>query len=272
MLQNEEAEKNLKDYNSAITPFVWQAHCVDCTTCSLLQSKKKGGRPPKCQKNRGRRKGDTAQNVTRAELKARIKFVAGPCYKSSIPLGIMSNSPSQLASLLCPVCSNVPDDAIETTCGHIVCATCCSSWLDESKSASCPACHAEFHTTDDIKKVSPVVNNILDKLLKDHVSACHPPYIHISPQASTSGKTTPAPLSPSKISAIISQPLDRPLSEPETRCATHLIRRMLQSPSTIPTHTEEKEQQIDLELPTGGQVNTLPFLDVLVYMYVHPSL
>ncbi len=120
---------------------------------------------------------------------------------------------------------------------------------------------------NDVKPTSPIVQSIIDQLLihcdnsqvgcrsvvpleqvKLHVAGCHPPFNVGDPSpprmlAQGSSSDAPPPLTPSKIAAILAQPMDKPRSEPEERCTVRLIKR----------HLGFKESE-DIELRTGGQV------------------
>ncbi len=68
--------------------------------------------------------------------------------------------------------------------------------------------------------------------------------------AQGSSSDGPPPLTPSKIAAILAQPMDKPLSEPEERCTVRLIKR----------HLSFQESE-DIELRTGGQVLSILVLN-----------
>ena len=157
---------------------------------------------------------------------------------------------------------------------------------------SCPVCSTEFKEKSSIHAPSPVVQEILKELqihcdnfqhgcpavltlgqLRDHVNECHQPYTRIrSPveavalQPATESAMLPpvlstpphssvpatATLTPSKISAILSQPITTPLSGSEKRAMTHLVKCAINVDGEVPT-----AHSIALECPTGGQVKII---------------
>ena len=254
----------MKDYNCSITLVHWKGHDLNCATCTMYQDKRKGGRPPKQPKNRGRPKGNGTNS--RVELKAQLKRAAGPKYTAEVPISPSRFPSDSVQELIWSVCGNVADQAVEINCGHMVCALCCSAWLDESSSTTCPTCHSQISGANGIKAVSPIVLNIMSQLnvhcdnqplgchsvvplkqLESHVVACHPPYACPQPTTTNSG-ATPAPLTPSKVASILAQPPDQPLNETEERCTVSFLRRLT------------FQQGRNLEIRTGGQVHVQTWL------------
>ena len=124
--------------------------------------------------------------------------------------------------------------------------------------------------------MSPVVQRMLRKLeircdnfqagcttvitlheLHDHTVQCTPPTrssIEISPAVSLvshsaihpPASTSNTQLTPTKISAILSRPMNTPLSRPESKAMTHLVKCAMNG---------QVQSTFDLECPTGGQVH-----------------
>ena len=202
--QHSNLEREGKDYNYAIQVQQWSQHTTDCNTCNIFTNSKKGGRPRKQTKNRGRSPTHTAK-VTRAELRNEIRSLAGPQYKGNMPL-----SPARFVSLVnlknlvCPMCNCAVDQPVETCCSHLLCAECLCRWLDMTRSAPvCPVCSNQLENTSSICTPSPIVQKTLMELqvhcdnaqhgcravptlgqLREHVSKCHQPYTRVqSPEA-----------------------------------------------------------------------------------------
>ncbi len=278
-----------REYNHATQVMQWQEHSDECQTCELFTKSRRGGRPKKSRKNRGR---PTSDETTRAALRNHIRAVAAPKCIVEVPL-----SPSRFVSvvglktLVCVLCSNVIDEGVETHCNHLVCAPCFCTYLSsiEAGVPSCPACSTQLSGISDVHPVPPVVQDIVMELqvhcdnfsvgcpavislrhLSEHVAQCHPPYTWPQSQSSTKEvlpvssssslpTTPPRPptsqtqtLTPSKISAILDRPMETPLSEPEKKAVTHLVKCAI---GTNPSAGGGTTQV--LELPTGGQVGTL---------------
>ncbi len=273
--RNESRQKEGKSLRSSIEVVEWQQHTSNCSTCSLYATKRKGGRPRKGTKNRGRPPSTQVPRPTADELKQRAIGVNGESLQFKEPLHPdRFTSFVGLTTLICSACGNVVDRPVEMKCGHIACAACLTEPAHPSSLLlECPGCSHQLSCHEDIKAVSPVVMNILHQLqvhcdncqlgcqvvvplqrLREHSSQCHPPYARSSAQSEPQA----AQLTPSKISAILQRPLDHPLSREETKAMFHLVRASLQqTPSDTPAY---------IECPTGGQVRN-QFHTCFIYRY-----
>ena len=253
-------------YNTAITQVEWGAHTENCTTCARHDMTSKGGRPKKATKKRGRPSLQTT-------FAARVAAMTTTRKRAEMPL-----SPSRFVSvvgikrLVCTICNNVVDEAVELGCHHIFCKGCLSGHLKTL--GCCPTCDAPI---EDVSPVSPVVQDIINDLqlhcdnaalgcsaiislseLAEHVRSCHPPYQHVPavPASSTpprSTSTLPHTLTPKKLSAIMERPTNTPLSTDERKAVTHLVKCAI----------GDSSKKV-LELPTGGQVCTLFSYNTLI--------
>ena len=260
MRENAKREEKGRDYNCATEIVEWNEHTSDCLACKLYRQYKKGGRPCKKRRKRGRPSATETTKVSFMELKSRVESVAGPIYKVNTPL-----SPARFISLvglkhlLCPLCNTVVDSPVETSCGHVVCAPCCTSWLDDTRARggepSCPRCFTQFACSGDINALSPVLQGVLGDLqlhcdnrcsavvtlqqLREHLQHCHPPTIRASPSSAiispspTPHSPPPSPppststantLTPTKISAILNRSADTPLSKEEKKPCSRTMR------------------------------------------------
>ena len=44
--------------------------------------------------------------------------------------------------LVCGVCGDIMEEAMETECGHVFCAECLSTWFLKSSPKTCPFCRS----------------------------------------------------------------------------------------------------------------------------------
>jgi len=300
LTQYMKVEEEGRDYNSAISVVEWREHTDhECQTCQLYTRSKVGGRPPKGRKNRGRPRNVELEEATvsRSELKQQAKAVAGPSFNSQAAL-----HPARLIhhigmqNLICGLCNNVVNEPVETRCSHLVCSSCFCDSIDRARTGvpSCPVCKVEFAAKSDIHAVSPVVQRMLRKLeircdnfqagcttvvtlqeLHDHTVQCAPPTrssIEISPAVSLASHSAMHPpastsntqLTPTKISAILSRPMNTPLSRPESKAMTHLVKCAMNA---------QVQSTFDLECPTGGQVSShyscQEHIQVIAFTYMY---
>ena len=59
----------------------------------------------------------------------------------------------QDATVLCPLCLEVLDQPIELACSNLVCAICCTKWIERSGTVSCLCCSC--HQLDDLSIFLP---------------------------------------------------------------------------------------------------------------------
>ncbi len=194
MSRHESRQKTGTSYASSTEVVEWQQHETTCSTCSLYINKKKGDRPRKQAKNRGRPPSTQGPHLTGDELKHHIAEISGESLQCKEPLHPdRFTSFVGITTLLCSACGNVVDRPVEMKCGHIACAACL---IDRQSSLllKCPGCSHQLCCHEDVKQVSPVVMNILRELqvhcdnhhlgcqvviplqgLRDHSSQCHSP-------------------------------------------------------------------------------------------------
>ena len=137
-----------------------------CETCSWYETKAKGGRPAK-NKRRGVKRAEAS--IGCAELLQHISSLVPqlPQLRSEEaldPSRLMPPPPVTLADLVCPVCTDVVDQPVETICGHMFCNQCMCKWLHTSDRPSCPCCPTFLLVKSDVKPVTRIVQSILSNL------------------------------------------------------------------------------------------------------------
>ena len=170
----------------------------------------------------------------------------------------------QTSTLLCPLCCGVLNQPIELACGSLVCASCCSRWIEVSGQVSCPCCYQHDLHDLTIALPSAIVYDLLGDL-KVVCSTCKMTTtarqykLHLASHCQGHYELA----SPSRVSArdILQRPTTAPTLPVERRVAEHLVRRLLiESESTV------------VKIPTRGQVHIIPCcaLSEVSWFYVNP--
>ena len=238
--------------NSSLVVFEWTPHTQDCEVCSFFSRQKKGGRPKKERKNRGRPKADSVQGVVQRMARTDL-----PSYRVSCALSIDRFLPSStipLKDLQCSLCGNIVDQPVQTPCRKLVCTSCVIHLLRSCNLSSypCPSCK-EAHTIDkaSFPEATTVVMGMLGDLLVkcDKVKCTQVVALKHLRRHLASGCSETAPtFSPSKLTVaqILSRPLTSPPTSVERKAATSVVKRIMNTPLPGSSCT--------VKLPTSGQV------------------
>ena len=247
------AMENNKVYLPSIDLYVWEqhTHTHTCTTCNQVKSVKKGGRPKKGRKNRGKPQLDSCHDLIAhtKQISPEAFYHTDQFLTYNIPLSIdLSKS-----DIECSICCNLLNSPVQLICQQpfFLCASCLICWFESSQSTRCPSCD-KYHslTTKEITPINPMHLRVLESVvvkcnfkgtcgkrvrLKDlhrHTNSNCSQYYTSDHQPNTVS-----------LSDIISQPITSTTSVTEKQVATHLVKRMM-----IDNH---------LTLQTGGQVYSL---------------
>ena len=127
--------------NSSLVLYEWKGHTDSgCEVCCYFKEQRKGGRPRKERKNRGRPQENSILSIMNKML-----HTALPSYKVSCPLSPSRFLPSSTVSLVdlqCSLCSNIVDQPVQTPCRKLACSVCIASLLRtcELDHFPCPSC------------------------------------------------------------------------------------------------------------------------------------
>ena len=148
--------------------FYWEIHTDEnCSTCGKEQKAKKGGRPKKSKRGGGKhapkQPEDTNLNscsqTIKAALKAKILLlkdfttaVRHPSFSENFEL-----AETKKDEFFCPICKDVLEVPIETSCSHYSCADCLIRLLEHSDSAPfCPMCKTDLTSEEDLRRAPRV--------------------------------------------------------------------------------------------------------------------
>ena len=160
---------------SSLVVFEWQSHSdpgSSCEICCFFKSKKKGGRPKKEKKNRGRPQSHSVQFITNRFLHSTL-----PSYRVSSTLSLsrfLLSTTVPLNDLKCSVCSNIVDQPVETPCRKRVCSICIASLLRscDLEHFPCPSCKESHEIT---QSSFPEATEVVMKVLGDLLVTCDKP-------------------------------------------------------------------------------------------------
>ena len=245
-----EAAEGKKYINTTVSLFNWQAHdCEDnCEICDHFAKCKKGGRPKKCRKNRGRVAGETTScTVTSVQAVASERLVAVPVDPSRISVSQVNPD----SHLLCQLCQLVVNGPVQLKCEALACGECLVRLLhSKGPDACCPGCGDQI-TSVHLQKCPSVVVELLCNLRIKCAKGCHHcfPLQYLSTHEeccipSVIPPTSRSTMSETTFGEVLGSPVDAPLSPDEQRVCTHLVKRAL----------HESGNPSTLILKTGGQV------------------
>lgn len=152
------------------TPVFWEPHQEEeCKTCSLANFIKKGGRPSK--PKRGRGKLSTA--VINPKQQTQNEVIDFCQMADSAVKDIPSNRVADFGEkfsfagevpreYFCPVCLDILDKPVETDCQHYFCADCIKGVVTSSSVLACPLCKADSLTS--IRVLTRMVINFIKDL------------------------------------------------------------------------------------------------------------
>ena len=127
-----------------VVPAIWITHYDDnCSVCTRTREIKKGGRPKKVRRGR---KPDLA-GPSKALLNPPQDLQDLDTLTKDMP-SLRSDNFSERFSfpedlrkdLLCPVCIQILEKPVETTCQHHFCVECMKGVIDSGQRGSCPVC------------------------------------------------------------------------------------------------------------------------------------
>lgn len=122
----------------------WVTHYDDsCSVCSHAAEIKKGGRPKKARRGRKPDLPDPSRTQNPGlnplqDLAALTKDL--PSLRFADFSEKFSFPESLRKDLVCPVCLQILDKPVETTCQHYFCVECMKGVIDSGQSGSCPVC------------------------------------------------------------------------------------------------------------------------------------
>lgn len=231
-------------YRTSLTLHIWTEHQDgNCSTCSMEEQCKIGGRPK------------ITKNILGCpnHLIEHMKSVAGPKYKHLAPLSLDRFGPGInsvcIADVTCRSCGNVLDEPVELECTHLLCCLCCLQLLQSYvHSISCPYCQVEHPVAESsFRQPTGLVNILLKGLVVkcerkscDKVVPLSDLQVHINSrcaQHSTQHSIT--------LDHIMQQPSSAPPTQAELAAAGHIVQKIL---AQLPTQT--------FNLPSGHQVSS----------------
>ena len=238
------ATEDNRPYLESIQPFQWSEHDgIDCATCNKLNTVKKGGRPKKQRKNRGKPIENSCHDIIKFTLD-----IAPPTFydsKANFQLNIPPSSNIQHSDLHCCTCFNVLNSPVQLSCSSFICSSCLTKWIELSQSNKCPVCYCHSLTTSEIKNLQP----IHFRLLQDTIVKCTDcaQSVKLSDMKSHNCCTTSSTTSssdPTELTAtdILRQPITSPPTNIEKKVASNLMKRMMHDGH--------------ITITTGGQVST----------------
>ena len=125
----------------------WEPHQeVECKTCNLATVVKKGGRPSKPKQGRGKLSAAASQKrQMESEVVDFCKMVDG--LVENLPSNRVIDFGEKFSFVgevpreyFCPVCLDILDKPLETSCEHYFCSDCIKEVVTTSGSLSCPIC------------------------------------------------------------------------------------------------------------------------------------
>ncbi len=151
------------------SPVFWEIHTEEnCKTCyHVTERLSKGGRPRKTK--RGKKSASEKSETSTADQTTHRSVMEGLKMKTlDIRQSLESPRPTDFenmfhfveivkADLSCPICKDILDMPLETSCEHYFCTHCFSNALDVTQVPACPVCKTDL----DNCKVKPATRVIL---------------------------------------------------------------------------------------------------------------
>ena len=258
------AQRNkVKWVDSTLEVHEWTEHPdgegVPCATCDFFTTQKKGGRPKRAQKNRGR----PSKSINRS-IADSIQNEAPPSWMASEPLSLSRFLPPasnvSLKDMQCAYCECIADKPVNTPCRKRVCAKCISDHVRNSEDISlhCLCCNT-IHTINSASFYPPASELALKVLGSMLVKCEKPDCTHIMALSNLKKHIESGccqrdlAYSPSKLTLgqILSRPLTSPPTTVEKKAATVVVKRMLGE--TGPSSSGVEKSSL-VQLPTAGLV------------------
>lgn len=230
-------------YRTSLTVYTWLEHQdVDCNTCVMVERRRAGGRP----KNRTNILGCPKS------LTEHIQSIAGPRNRCFATLGVerFILTPEGLEDFVCRSCRNILDEPVELPCRHVLCYTCCITYLKTNlTSISCPHCQqAHPIVASSFLAPPPLMVKFLAQLVVkcEKVNCLETVYLSdLQRHMNSNCKHT----SDIRQTLTLGQILGRPATSPPTRLeletAGHVVKKIL----------SQSQAQAPFSLPTGGYVS-----------------
>ena len=122
------AEEDGKVFLHSVEPVEWCAHSAGfCSVCEVIETKRKGGRPPKARKGRGRPTTSTSSDLRNALAEA-IKCAPPSYFPKNQKRAFLSTIPPRLglntSDVECSICWELLDRPVQTQCGSVICLMC----------------------------------------------------------------------------------------------------------------------------------------------------
>ena len=123
----------------SVVPVTWVTHYDDdCRVCSHIEEIKKGGRPKKVRRGRKPELCDSSRTLqspsSLQDLDALTKDIPSIRFDEFSEKFLL---PKNLRKeLLCPVCLQILDKPVETTCQHYFCVQCMKGVIDSGQKGS----------------------------------------------------------------------------------------------------------------------------------------
>ena len=120
------AANKKKIYLHSVTVFTWSGHTQsDCHVCDQVVVSKKGGRPKKTRKNRGRPTAVSAHTRLEQLRKNETEsYLPGQVERGTLVYFVPSSLGVQQSDLECPVCTALLDRPVQVQCGAVLCTEC----------------------------------------------------------------------------------------------------------------------------------------------------
>lgn len=147
----------------------WEPHQeVGCKTCNLATVVKKGGRPSKPKRGRGKLSAAASQKrQTESEVADFCAMVNGLVENLPSSRVINFGENSSFAGevpkeYFCPVCLDILDKPVETDCEHYFCSDCIKEVVTTSGNSSCPMCKED--SLNSMRVLTRMVLNLIKDL------------------------------------------------------------------------------------------------------------
>ena len=217
------------------SPVFWEPHQDDeCKTCNIATVIKKGGRPTKAKRGRGK---SSAAAVQKRQAESEVVDFC------EMVDNLVKNLPSNRVEdfgekftfvgevpkeYFCPVCLDILDKPIETDCEHYFCSDCIKGVVTTSSSLTCPLCKED--SLNSLRVLTRMIINFIKDILvvcktcgqKERYEDCAD---HVCVNQDTRPDDQPRPIAP----------IAGPVREPEP----------------VPENTQKTVQELEQEIREG---------------------
>ncbi len=231
-------------YMHSLAIISWSEHSdVNCMTCEKHQTVKKGGRPKKQQKNRGKPITNSCYDIIQHIMNIALPMLYNN-ETSFQPHPLTMNI--QQSDVQCAICLGTLNSPVQLTpCMSLLCSPCLIQWIEYSKSNECPVCYHHILTTSEIRLLEDIHLRLLHGMLVTCTTCNQSIHLcELKTHNNICGTLTSSCISPHELTAtsILNQPVTSPPSAIEQRVATRIVKRMMQDGQ--------------IRMSTGGQVST----------------